>query len=86
MELVRAGFEHNIDDAPRIASTFSVGLGLRSKFVHCVKWHDDAGDAGDAALVDRRNVMPEIVIIDAVDLPIHLVGAGAVERAEPATE
>lgn len=30
-------------------------------------------------LVDCGNVVPEIVVIDTIDLPVHLVGAGAVK-------
>ena len=28
--------------------------------------------------------MPEVVVIDSVNLPVHLIGAGSIERTEPA--
>jgi hypothetical protein len=31
-------------------------------------------------LVDGGNVVPEVVVVDAVDLPVDLVGAGSVQR------
>ena len=30
--------------------------------------------------VDGGNVVPEVVVVDAIDLPVHLVGARSVER------
>ena len=79
-ELVPA-LEGEVDGAAGVAAAFGAGLGLRGELVDGVDGEDDAGDAGDAALVDGGDVVPEIVVVDAVDLPVHLVGAGAVERA-----
>jgi hypothetical protein len=33
---------------------------------------------GDAALIDGRDVVPEVVVVDAIDLPVRLIGAGSV--------
>ena len=82
MDLICAGLQHDVDDAPGVASALGIGLGLGRKLINCIKRHDDAGDARHSALVDRRNVVPEIVVVHAVNLPVHLVGAGSVQRAE----
>ena len=42
----------------------------------------DAGDVFDAALIHGRNVMPEVVVVRAIDLPVDLVGARAIDRAD----
>src|SRR5207249_4484810 len=42
------------------------------------------GDARDAALIDGRNVVPEVVVVHTVDLPVDLVRPGAIERTEAA--
>ena len=80
VELIGPGAESEIDGATGVASAFGAGLGLSGELVDGVEGEDDAGDAGDAALVDGGDVVPEIVVVDTVDLPVHLVGAGAVER------
>ena len=49
--------------------------------VNGIERENDTGDARDAALVDGGNVVPEVVVVDAVDLPVHLVGAGSVQGA-----
>src|SRR5207302_2817001 len=84
MELVAAGFQDDVNYAAGVASAFRGRLRLCGKFVNCVQGHDDASDAGDAALVDGGNVVPEVVVVDAVNLPVHLVGAGTVQRTETA--
>ena len=82
--MVGAGPKDDVDNAASVAAAFGVGLRLGGKFVDCIQGHDRAGDTGDAALVDSRNVVPEVVVVDAVNLPVHLVGAGSVQRAETA--
>src|ERR1035437_9544627 len=82
MKLVAARLQNNVDNAAGVASAFGGGLGLGAEFIDGIERHDDAGDAGDATLVHGRNVVPEIVVVDAVDLPVHLVGASAIERTE----
>src|ERR1700721_2301464 len=84
MKLIAAGLQDDVDDSASVASAFGGGLSLGAEFVDGIKRHDDAGDAGDAALVHGWNVVPEIVVVDTVNLPVHLVGAGAVERTEAA--
>ena len=37
----------------------------------------------NAALVDSRKVVPQVVVVHAVDLPIHLVDARTVDETEP---
>ena len=80
MELIAAGAKREVDGAAGVPSAFRAGLGLGGKLVDGVERKDDAGDAGHTALINGGNVVPQIVVIDAIDLPVHLVGAGAVER------
>jgi hypothetical protein len=51
---------------------------LRRELVDSVQGKDDAGNPGDAALIDGRDVVPEVVVVDAIDLPVRLIGAGSV--------
>ena len=81
---VGSGAEGEVDGSAGVASAFGAGLGLGGELVDRVDGQDDAGDAGDAALVDGGDVVPEVVVVDAVDLPVDLVGASSVERAEAA--
>ena len=81
VEGVGARAEGEIDGAARVATAFGAGLGLSRELVDRVQREDNAGDPGDTPLIDGRNVVPEIVVVDAVDLPVHLVGAGAVHGA-----
>src|SRR5208283_3263775 len=57
VKLVAAGLQNNVHDAASIASALGVGIRLRSELVDCIERHNDAGDAGDAALVDGRDVV-----------------------------
>src|SRR5258708_827965 len=84
VKLIGARPEDDVDDTAGVTPTLGVRLGLGGKFVNRVQGHDRAGDAGDSALIHGRNVVPEIVVVDAVDLPVHLVGAGSIERTEAA--
>ena len=76
---IGAGLEREVDSAAGIASGFRAGLCLRGELIHGVDGQEHAGDAGDAALIDGGEVEPEIVVVDAVELPVHLAGACAVE-------
>src|SRR5271165_694055 len=84
MELVGAGLDNDIDRASRITPSLGVGLRNRGEVFHRVDWHDYARDSGDTSLVDGRNVVPRIVVVRTVNLPVHLVGAGPVERTKAA--
>ena len=79
VEVVASGFEREVNGATRIAAGFGSGLRLHRELVDRVDRQHDARDTGNAALIDRRNVVPEIVVVHAVDLPVDLVRAGAVE-------
>ena len=84
MELVRARPEDDVDNPTGVATALGPGLGLGGEFVDRIQGHNRSGDPGDAALVDCGNVMPEVIVVHAVNLPVHLVGAGSVHRAEAA--
>src|SRR6266516_2532297 len=84
MQSVGPGLEDNVSRATGVAPAFGSRGGLHGKFLSCVNRQDRACNPGDATLIDGRNVVPEIVVVHAVDLPIDLIGAGAIERAEAA--
>ena len=51
----------------------------RAKLIDSIDGQYDACNSRDTALVDCGNVMPKVVVVDAVDLPVDLVGARAVQ-------
>src|SRR5439155_532462 len=75
---------HQIDGAAGVASRLRARLRLGREFHHRVDGQHDAGNPRDAALVDRRDVVPQIVVVHAVDLPVDLIGTRSVEGAEAA--
>src|SRR5260370_1534282 len=75
MELVCTRSEDDVDNATGVAAAFGTGLSLSGKFVNRIQGHDSAGDARHTALIDRGDVVPEIVVVVAANLPVHLVGA-----------
>ena len=81
---VAAGASHQIDRAAGVASRLRARLRLGREFHHRVDGQHDAGNPRDAALVDRRDVVPQIVVVHAVDLPVDLIGTRSVEGAEAA--
>jgi len=86
MKLVAARLQNNVDNAAGVASAFRrrTGFGAPNSSMASSGMMTPA-IAGDATLVHGRNVVPEIVVVDAVDLPVHLVGASAIEanRSRP---
>ena len=59
-------------------------LCLHSELVDGVDRQNDTGDPQHAALIPSRNVVPQIVVVDAVDLPVDLIGSCTVQRTESA--
>src|ERR1700744_4558686 len=84
MKVVSAGFEREIDGSTRITARFRRGLRLHRELIDRIDRKHDARNVGDATLIDSGNVMPEVVVIDAGGLPMDLISARAVERAEAA--
>src|SRR5271165_822717 len=84
VELIGTALDHDVDGAARVTSGFGVRLGNGRKVFHRVDRHDHARDSGDTALVDCGDVVPRVVVVGTVNLPVHLIGAGPVERAESA--
>src|SRR5215468_3152811 len=84
VDFVGARTGYDVDGAARIASGFRSGLSLRREFNDRVHGQDDASNSRNATLIDGRNVMPEVVVVYAVNLPVNLVRPSAVERAETA--
>ena len=81
MPLIGSRFEGEIDAAARIAAGLGASLSLHRKLLYRVDRKDDAGNARDTALIDCRDVVPKIVVINSVDLPVNLVRTGSVQRA-----
>src|SRR5215813_2362008 len=84
VEFVAAGAGYDVNGAAGVASGFWSGLGLRREFNDRVHGQDDASNSRNATLIDGRNVMPEVIVVYAVNLPVNLVRPSAVERAETA--
>ncbi len=78
---MRAGLGGDVQVAARAAARFAVAGGLQRVLVERVNGIDDAGDAADAALIDRVHVQVQIVVVGAVDGVVNLVVARAVDRA-----
>ncbi len=76
--------DDQVDGSASIASSLGIGLGLGGEFVNRINRHHSAGDSGNTALIDRRNIVPEVIVIGAVNLPVHLVGTRSVQRTETA--
>ena len=75
MEGVCAGFGNQVDTSTWIPSHFRRRLSLKAELSNRVNRKRDAGDVFDAALVDRGDVVPPVVIVGAIDLPVDLVSA-----------
>ena len=84
MNGVAAGLEDQVHGAARVATSLRSRLRLRREFIDRVNRQDDTGNARDATLVHSRDVVPEIVVVYAINLPVYLVRAGAVDRSKAA--
>src|SRR6267378_3195569 len=82
MNGISARLDDQVDRATRVAAGFRAGLRLRRKFVNRIDRQHNAGDTGNTSLIDRRDVVPEVVVVHSVDLPIILISAGTVHGAE----
>src|SRR5258708_37921829 len=81
MEIVGAGLGNHVDRAPGVASALGTRGSLRRKFHYRIDREYGTSNARDTALIDRRDVVPEVVVVHAVNLPIDLIGAGGGSRA-----
>src|SRR5712692_1270977 len=82
MKVVAARFQSQIHGATGIAARFGCGLRLHRKLVDGVDRKHDAGDSRNSALVCSWDVVPQVVVVHAVDLPVDLIRAGAIHGAE----
>src|SRR5204862_7437958 len=57
---VAAGLGDQVYSTARIASSLRAGLCLRGEFLNRIDRQHHASDSRDAALIDRRNVVPEV--------------------------
>src|SRR5229473_382256 len=84
MNGVAAGFGNDVYSAAGAAPCLRARLCLCREFVNGVDRHHHARDSRDTALIHCGNVVPEVVVVNAVDLPVDLIGAGSIDRAEAA--
>ena len=84
MDGVGTGLCDDVDDAAWVTTGLGAGLSLLRVGFDGIEWQDDACNTEYAALVDGGNVVPEVVVVDAVDLPVDLIGASPIDGAEAA--
>ena len=82
VQCVAAGLGDQVYGTTCVASRLWAVLCLRREFVNRVNRQDNTGNARDSTLVNRGDVVPEVVIVHAINLPVHLIGAGSIERTE----
>ena len=80
MKVVRAGSERDVHHRSGIAAEIAAPGGLLVELVNGLDRQEDTRDARDAPLVHALGVVPEVVVVGAVNLPVVLVGAVAVHR------
>ncbi len=84
VELVGAGLDDEVGCGAWISAGFGGGLRHHRELLDGVDGHDGAGDALNTGLIHGGVIGPEVVVVGAVDLPVGLVGARAVDGAEDA--
>ena len=52
---------------------------MNGELINGIDRQQGLGNAGDAALIDGRRIVPQVVIVLAVDLPVGLCGARSVQ-------
>src|SRR4029077_4248015 len=80
LDVVRSRLQDEIDGGPGVPALFGFAARLHRKLIDRFNRQQRAGDAGDAALVDRRDVLARVVVVSAVDLVVVAAGAHAVDR------
>ncbi len=84
VQCVAAALEDQVRRPPCVAAGFGVRCGLHGEFVNRINRHHHSGDTRDSSLVDCRNVVPKIIVVCAVDLPVHLISARSIYLTEAA--
>ena len=82
VELVGAGLDGEVCGAAGVAAELGCAGGDEGEVFNGVDGEDDAGDGGDAALIDGGNVPPEIVVVSAFNLPVDGVGTASVDAGD----
>src|SRR6266404_1153388 len=82
MQGVTARLDDEVYCSPGVTPGLCTRLRLRRKLVNGVHRQHYARDPRNATLVDRWNVVPEIVVVHSIDLPVHLIWPRAVERTK----
>src|SRR6266568_6656222 len=82
MKIIPAALNGYVGSAAGAASSLGAGLSLGGKFADRIHGQNNPCDARDTTLVDGRDVVPHVIVIDTVDLPVHLIGPRAIDRAE----
>ena len=77
---VRARFDHEVDGRACVPAHFRRPARLHGKLIDGLDRQQRPGDAGHAALIDRRDVLKRVVVVGAVDLEVVAARAHAVHR------
>src|SRR5207249_11893057 len=80
METVATRVDGEIQHGVRIAPEISTPDTLLIEFLDWVDREQDCSDSGDTSLIHSFRVVPEIVVVYAIDLPIILVRAVSIHR------
>ena len=78
MELVGSRLGHQVHAPAWIAAHFSRRLRLKAELGNGVNWQRNTGNVFDAALVHGRDIVPPVIVVGAVNLPVHLVSTRSV--------
>ncbi len=79
MQSVGSRLDHHVDGSTAVAAGFGVGVALDGELIDGVDGKKRTGNTGHAALIDRGRIVPGVVVVRAVDLPVVLHGACAVD-------
>ncbi len=78
MQFIAARAGDDVDSTAGVAAGFGSAFSLRGKLDDRVHWKNHPSNPRYTALIHRWNVVPEVVVIHAVNLPIDLVGTRAI--------
>src|SRR5215469_18253485 len=84
MQSVGSGLADEVHCSTSIASRLRARMRLCREFFNRVNRQNDTGNARHSTLIYCRDVVPEIVIVDTINLPVHLIGPSPVQRTETA--
>ncbi len=80
MVAVGAGLDAQRNETTGIAPCFGITFRLDRELINRIDWDRHAGNTCHASLVGRRVVLPDVIVVRAVNLPVILIGTRAVDR------